>query len=178
MLAYIPNLLTIFRMLLVPTFAYIYFSDFVNAQYLALAIFLIASITDILDGYLARKYDLITKIGTVLDPLADKLMLLTVLTCLWLSSRVHVLVIIILLAKELFLIISGILLYFKREKTVIPSNILGKLATVLFSLTIVLLLLNISRSIGDYLILSALAMKFIALFGYIKIYYQNHRKTA
>ncbi|MCK8061433.1 MULTISPECIES: CDP-diacylglycerol--glycerol-3-phosphate 3-phosphatidyltransferase [unclassified Fusibacter] len=177
MLKHIPNLLTVFRMLLVPIFAYVYFSELANAQYLALIIFIIASATDILDGYLARKYDLITAVGTVLDPLADKLMLLTVLTCLWLTDKVHVIVIIIILSKELFLIVSGVLLYLKREKTVIPSNILGKIATVLFSLTIVLILLNIPRVLGDMLIISALLMKFIAILSYIKIYNKNHRKT-
>jgi cardiolipin synthase len=65
----IPNILTLFRLFLIPIFILLFFSNIFNYLFYSVLIFLVAGITDILDGYIARKYSLITKLGTVLDPL-------------------------------------------------------------------------------------------------------------
>ena len=77
----IPNVLTMIRLLLVPVFVVVYFRTSAEPKYAALAIFAAASLTDMLDGYLARKLNQITDFGKLFDPLADKLMVLTALVC-------------------------------------------------------------------------------------------------
>ena len=74
---YIPNILTSSRILLTPVFLYFLFSDFSHSKLIALVVFVVASITDGLDGFYARKYNLITKFGTFIDPFADKLLVLS-----------------------------------------------------------------------------------------------------
>ena len=73
---YIPNILTIFRIILVPIFIFVITSDMKNSYFIALIIFVFASITDALDGKLARKYDVVSKFGLFMDPLADKILVL------------------------------------------------------------------------------------------------------
>ena len=73
---HIPNILTIFRIILVPIFIYVMGSNMNNAYFIALIIFVFASITDILDGKLARKYGVVSKFGLFMDPLADKILVL------------------------------------------------------------------------------------------------------
>ena len=74
---YIPNILTSSRILLTPVFLYFLFSDFSHSKLIALVVFVLASITDVFDGFYARKHNLITKFGTFFDPLADKLLVLS-----------------------------------------------------------------------------------------------------
>ena len=74
---YIPNILTSSRILLTPVFLYFLFSDFSHSKLIALVVFVVASITDVFDGFYARKHNLITKFGTFFDPLADKLLVLS-----------------------------------------------------------------------------------------------------
>lgn len=83
----IPNFLTLVRFLLIPLFVYTFFYVPEGNTYAAV-IFILSGITDILDGYIARHYNQVTKIGTLLDPLADKLMILTVLTSLWIKDLI------------------------------------------------------------------------------------------
>jgi hypothetical protein len=80
---HVPNLITITRLFLIPIFIYAFFSGSPYGQLHALLIYLIAGVTDLLDGYLARKYNVVSLVGIVLDPLADKLMLLAALWCLF-----------------------------------------------------------------------------------------------
>lgn len=78
----VPNALSIFRLLLIPVFCAVFFRDTPNSGLWAAGVFLLAFITDIADGYIARKYNQITKLGRVLDPLADKLMKAAAAVCL------------------------------------------------------------------------------------------------
>lgn len=126
----IPNLLTAIRFLLIPIFMYFFFLPEETGVGIAVIIFILAGITDTLDGYIARKYNQITKLGIVLDPLADKLMLITVLISIAISKRIPMWIIIVVAAKELFMIAGAITLY-NKQNVVIPANIFGKAATVL-----------------------------------------------
>ncbi|AOT68851.1 CDP-diacylglycerol--glycerol-3-phosphate 3-phosphatidyltransferase [Geosporobacter ferrireducens] len=128
----IPNILTILRFLLIPVFIYVFYSGAANSIVLAFYVFLLAGITDILDGYIARKYNRITKWGQAMDPLADKLMQMTVLACLTHRQYIPLWVILIIGAKETLLILGSLVLYHYGNKLVIPSNNFGKMATVLF----------------------------------------------
>lgn len=162
----IPNILTTFRLILIPVFIFIFFSLSSNSLFYSVLIFLLAGVTDFLDGYLARKYKLITKIGIILDPLADKLMLITVLTCLVINRYIPIWVLIIIAVKEIFMILCGIFLY--KKGTVISSNIFGKASTIFFYISIFILVLN--EAVGVYLLYASVAAALIALINYSIIY--------
>lgn len=129
----LPNILTMVRMGMVPLVVLFFLLD---VPYFALAVFLLAGATDVLDGYLARKNDQITSFGQVMDPLADKLMLITTLICLYVTGRVPLLVPLIIVIKEVTMIAVAALLY--RKHIVLPANIFGKLATLLFTIAVLL----------------------------------------
>ncbi|MBR2181146.1 MAG: CDP-alcohol phosphatidyltransferase family protein, partial [Oscillospiraceae bacterium] len=84
----IPNLLSIFRMCLVPVFVVVFFSDSPHAYAYAAGVYALAGITDVLDGIIARKFNLITKLGKILDPLADKMMTITVFVCISIAGLI------------------------------------------------------------------------------------------
>ncbi len=130
----IPNMLTALRLMLIPFFGH-YLLD---KQYsVAILLFLLAGITDVLDGVIARKFNMITSWGKLADPLADKLMQLTALSILTIQNIIPVPVLIIVIAKESFMVAGSILLY-KKVKLVVQANWYGKLATVVFFIAIIL----------------------------------------
>ncbi|MBR5519646.1 MAG: CDP-diacylglycerol--glycerol-3-phosphate 3-phosphatidyltransferase [Clostridia bacterium] len=131
----LPNILSMFRLILVPCFAVTYMSDAEHAGIYAGIIFVIAATTDVIDGYLARKWNQITPIGRILDPLADKLLQLTALSCLTIKGVVPWIPCIIFLAKELLMMIGSAVLV-KKLDDVIPSNIFGKLVSFGVSATL------------------------------------------
>jgi cardiolipin synthase len=132
-------------------------------------IFLLAGATDVLDGYIARKYNLITKWGMVLDPLADKLMLLTVLGCLAIYDYAPIWIVAVIAIKEIFMIVSAMFLY--KNNTVIPSNKFGKISTLLFYLSV--FVISLDENIGDYMLAIAVVSAFIALINYSLIYFRH-----
>ncbi|SHJ62810.1 CDP-diacylglycerol--glycerol-3-phosphate 3-phosphatidyltransferase [Dethiosulfatibacter aminovorans DSM 17477] len=173
----IPNILTIFRIILAPVFVVVFFSGKENAYNLALVVYVLASFTDFLDGYLARRYNLITELGKVLDPFADKVMLITVLICLYIWGRIPLVIPVVVVVKELFMIVSGLILYLRKERMVIPSNIFGKSATVIFMLSIMLLMLYPDNDNLVYLLYLAVLVKIIAFISY-RITYVRNKKAA
>lgn len=167
---YIPNILTSIRFGLVPLFVLCFYSGRLSAYLEALVVFLIAGVTDVLDGYIARRFNLITPLGTVLDPLADKLMLLTALFCLYLDGHLPLIVLLIIIAKEIVMIFAASILYYKKEKTVLPANRLGKAASLLFFITVALILLELPNLLTNTVLGIAVIMKIVAFIGYITIY--------
>ncbi|SKA97039.1 cardiolipin synthase [Caloramator quimbayensis] len=160
----VPNFLTLIRFLLIPVFCIIYFSNMNYSFFLSMIIFFIAGITDLLDGYIARKYDLVTKIGTVLDPLADKFMTLTVLFCLAYKDIIPHWIVFPFLIKELIMVIGGINLY--KYERVLPANHYGKTATILFYISIFMLIFN--KTLGTYLLYLTLVSAVLAFVNYLK----------
>ena len=136
----IPNLLSMLRLVLVPVFCGVFFSGMPHAHRIAGIIFLVASLTDMLDGYLARRLNQITKLGRVLDPLADKLMTAAALISLLIAKMVPLWIVVIFGIKELMMMLGGLVLYGKISD-VPASNVLGKIATTLFFVSIVLIML-------------------------------------
>ena len=133
----IPNILTIIRFIFIPFI----FTSVVNNDYLvALIIFTISAITDILDGYIARKYNYITDLGKLIDPLADKLTQVSLLLSLSILKILPWWIFAIVFIKECVMVISASLLY-KRKDVVVYSKWYGKLATVLFYFAIVVSLI-------------------------------------
>ena len=128
---YIPNLLSVVRICLVPLFAYIFFLDY--PQNVAAAV---------LDGWLARRNGWVSNLGKVLDPLADKLMQCTVLICFYIKEIIPIWLMLLYVGKEL-LVLAGSLFVFRRRKVVVKSNFFGKLAVCVFYASIgALILLN------------------------------------
>ncbi len=142
-----------------------------NNIIIAIFIFLTAGFTDIADGYIARRYNLITVYGTVLDPLADKLMLVSVLVCLVINNLIPLWILLFISIKEFFMISSGIILY--KNGKVISSNFFGKISTSLFYLSIVLLIYN--NQLGYRFLLIAILSSLIALINYIIIFLKSHQ---
>ena len=129
----IPNVLTIIRMLLIPVFVILFFRGHKIA---ALCVFCAASLTDMLDGYLARKLNQITDFGKLFDPLADKLMVLTAMVCQGIDGVFPWTAIIIVAAKELMMVLGGVFMLSKN--VVVYSNYFGKAAQVSFIASLIL----------------------------------------
>ena len=171
----IPNILTVIRLILVPVFAVV-FSFEGDAKVLSAVIFLTASITDVLDGFIARKFNMSTKVGQLLDPLADKLMQLTVIVCLAFSGRLPMWFVILLATKEVLMIAGGTFLYIK--KTYAKSNVFGKLySVVLFVALMLLMAFPESSSLFElFILLTVVGVGFFALTAYSYSYFLRHKK--
>ena len=119
----VPNALTMLRLALVPVFIVVYMT---GHPYWALAVYVLASLTDALDGYLARSRNQITGFGKLMDPLADKLMTITMGVCMVIRGDVPAAIVIILAAKECLMVAGGLLLL--KKGSVAYSRWIGKLA--------------------------------------------------
>ena len=169
----LPNKLTIFRVILIPFFVafllvpYLYENCF--GTYIALAIFCIASFTDLLDGKIARKYNLVTDFGKFMDPLADKLLVCSAMICLIQTGQLPAVIVIIIIAREF--IISGFRLIASDNGVIIAANMWGKVKTVFQMAMIILMLLNLEftwyKIVTDIVMYIALALTVISLITYI-----------
>lgn len=133
----LPNKLTMMRIILIPVFIFLLMTGY---QYAACGVFVIASVTDALDGHIARKYNLVTNFGKIMDPLADKLLVFAALVCLVETGQVAGWMVIIILARELT--ITSLRAVAAGEGVVIAAGKSGKLKTIFQMVAIVLLLLN------------------------------------
>lgn len=132
--ANVPNALTLLRVLLIPVYVWL----FCNGQkYVALAVFVVACLTDLLDGYLARRNHQVTSFGKLMDPLADKLMVITVMLSQMFVGVAPWPAVAILLAKECYMVLGGYLLL--RHGIVVYSFMIGKVAHCLFIASLVLM---------------------------------------
>ena len=170
-------------MCLVPVFVVAFFSGSPNAHTYAAVIYGIAGITDVLDGIIARKFNLITKLGKILDPLADKMMTITAFICIAIIDLIPWWAIVLIFAKDLLLILGGVKLY-KEMAGVFKSNILGKIATVVL-VTGGIALLLFENMLTSALIFShvkttfaclAITLSFLAFFSYLYEYYNYKKK--
>ena len=176
----LPNILTTIRFFLVPVFGYYLY---VQAYKTATIIFIIAGITDILDGYIARKKNLITEWGKLADPLADKLMQLTALIMLTFHNIIPPIFLVIMLAKELTMVAGSIKLY-RKDNVVVSANWYGKFATVVFYVAIVVTMLfkilgldgTIPNLIAVALILITIVTMLYAFIKYVVVYKEATKK--
>ena len=139
----LPNKLTLARVLMIPFFVVFMLVDIFGAadKYVAVSIFAIASITDMLDGKIARKYNLVTNFGKFMDPMADKLLVCSALICL-IGSKLHAWIVIIIIGREL--IISGFRTIAADNGVVIAASMWGKYKTTSQMIMIILLILNLN----------------------------------
>lgn len=144
----LPNKLTLLRVILVPFFMFFLLTDIVPfSPIIALAIFIAASITDALDGHIARSRNLITTFGKFLDPLADKVLVVAALTCLCQMGIVGAVPLIIIVAREFM--VSGLRLVTANEGVVVAAGIWGKLKTAFTMAAIVVILLGLCISFSE-----------------------------
>lgn len=132
MFKHVPNILTVIRFFLVPVILYYLLND----NYILAFVFLtLSGLTDILDGFIARKFNFITNFGKLMDPLADKITQVSILTVLALQDIIPMFILVVVIVKEFFMISGASFLYGKEF--VVSSRWYGKLATVLFYVAIV-----------------------------------------
>ena len=175
MLKHIPNILTIIRFLLIPIILiYIFTGNYI----LALIVFTISALTDIADGFIARKFNLVSNFGKLMDPLADKLTQIATLTSLVIKDIIPIWILIIVISKEFIMICGASFLYGKD--VVVYSKWYGKLSTVLLYIAIVFSLLTKQfelTGIWEYIDLTlftlAIIMTLFALVMYIKDLYKK-----
>lgn len=174
----IPNMLSLFRLVLIPVYIVIYLNATTTREYfLAGTILAVSCLTDMIDGQIARHFNMISNVGKVLDPLADKLTQLALTVCLSVKYPVLRVVLVLFVAKEVFQTLALVVMY--RRGKVLPGSLMpGKLCTtVLFLSFIVMVLipdLNI-RLINAIAILDASFLVY-AFIGYFLAYFGKHPK--
>ena len=163
----IPNILSVIRICLVPVFILVYFEDTPNSNIFATIVYAIASFTDVLDGRIARKYNITTNLGRILDPLGDKLMTMAVIVCITVDRVIPVWAVIVFLIKECLMGLGGMFLYNKFEEMP-PSNYFGKSLTIVFFAVCVILMLfrSIPPLVAMIMISFALAVMLLAFATY------------
>ena len=166
----LPNKLTVLRVIMIPFFVAALLYDGganQNMRYLAAALFIIASLTDMLDGKIARKYNLVTNFGKFMDPLADKLLVCSALICMIELRELPAWMVIIIISREF--IISGFRLVASDNGVVIAASYWGKFKTTFQMIGVVLLIFNIPAlsMVTTIVIWIALALTVISLVDYV-----------
>lgn len=177
----LPNKLTVFRMILIVPFVILLLGGHAGwgwfdaafggieayTDYIALVIFVIASLTDMLDGKIARKYNLVTNFGKFMDPLADKLLVCSAMICLIDMDRIPAWIVIVIISREF--IISGFRLVASDNHVVIAASYWGKFKTTFQMIMVILMIANIQalNILTQIVMWSALALTIISLIDYI-----------
>lgn len=171
----LPNKLTTLRVIMIPFF--VFFLLWQNGEnrtlrMIALALFIIASLTDLLDGKIARKYNLVTNFGKFMDPLADKLLVCSALICLIELNALPAWMVIVIISREF--IISGFRLIASDNGVVIAASYWGKFKTTFQMVSVVLLILDIPALafVTTICVWIALLLTIVSLVDYI---YKNHK---
>jgi len=174
----IPNLLSLFRLVLIPVYVVIYLNATQPREYITAGAILAAScMTDAVDGFIARKCNMVSTLGKILDPLADKVTQLTLTICLSLKYPVLLPVILLLLTKEIFQIIGAVILL--RRGDPFPSSMLaGKVSTFVLFISLIALVLfpDVNPIIVDMIALVDSVCLIYAFFTYYHVFFGNTGK--
>ena len=163
----LPNKLSMLRICMIPIFVIFALMDAAWAQYAALAVFALASLTDMLDGKIARARNLVTNFGKFIDPIADKLLVMSALVVLTSQGRMPAWVCIVMLAREFA--ISGLRLIAVENGRVIAAGMLGKIKTVTQMIASISLLLMVPFNRGDIALLGQFGYVFANVMMYISV---------
>jgi len=153
-----------------------YFIDDNEIKYYAILVFIIAGLSDFLDGYIARRYNAQSKIGKVLDPLGDKLMTFAVLICITItnfSNYIFLGTVIVFFIKEILMGVGGLIIHKKAHVEIPPANFIGKASTLVFFIVCAALMLfrpHLSNLVIALMLTVAMCLSLIALFVYLKSY--------
>lgn len=165
---HVPNILSTIRLLMVPLFIYAFFNPgwVLPDYYFGMLIFIVASITDWIDGYIARKYDAISNYGKLADPIADKALTISALWLLARGGMISYLFLFLVVAKETLMIIGGYVML--RHHIVVYSQIWGKVAMFLFVTGITLSFIPGVQPYNSIILYMALTLTIVSLFLYAK----------
>lgn len=177
----IPNMLSIFRICLIPFIVWVYFNDLVKYKLIIVAVLvLISGLTDVLDGFIARRFNMISDVGKVLDPIADKLTQATVVFCLATTHKALIPLIVVIVVKE-FLMLVGTMIVMQDKNIETPyARWWGKLATVvLYAIMIVIIIGDYFKCIPEIVITFissvAIAFVFFSFLSYLNIYFKKEK---
>ena len=166
----LPNKLTVLRMIMIVPFVFFMLTNMAGdmSKWIALALFVIASLTDLLDGKIARKYNLVTNFGKFMDPLADKLLVCAAMICLIEMGKIPSWVVIIIISREF--IISGFRLIASDNGVVIAASYWGKFKTVFQMVMIILMIADIAvlHVVTQVIMWIALILTVVSLADYLK----------
>lgn len=167
----LPNILTIIRFIIVPFMTYF----LINENFtIAILLYVLASATDVLDGFIARKFNLITDLGKFLDPLADKLLQFAALVGLWVVGLIPLWIVVIFFIKEISMGLGAIKLL--KKHIIIQSKWFGKLSTIFFFMAIVASMLSSEiKLLSSYIIPLFILALMSLLFAFI-MYLSNYIK--
>ena len=160
----VPNGLSLLRIAMVPLFVSCFFADIPHNRAWAMAVFLAAGATDIIDGSIARRFHQISVWGRILDPLADKLMVFSALLCLTAVDTIPAWLVLLYFCKEMAQAICGFV-FMRRTKDMPASNLFGKAGTCLFYLTIVVLTLTTPTAAVKHTLLALSYVTIVAAFA-------------
>ncbi|MCL2628618.1 MAG: CDP-diacylglycerol--glycerol-3-phosphate 3-phosphatidyltransferase [Oscillospiraceae bacterium] len=168
----LPNIISIFRIILVPVFVAAYIFDSNDVKYSAIIIYAVAGLSDFLDGFIARKFNAQSRLGKLLDPLADKLMTFTAIICITVSKPILLWAVIVFFVKELCMGIGGLVIHKIAHVELPPSNMLGKISTAVFFLAcgVLLLFTGITDGVATIIIAFAIGLTLVAFATYIYTY--------
>mgnify|MGYP003227598346 FL=1 len=165
----LPNKLTTFRVILIPFFVFFMLAPNMTGinHYIAAAIFIVASLTDLLDGKIARKYNLVTNFGKFMDPLADKLLVCSAMICLIQTGQLAAWIVVIIIAREF--IISGFRLVASDNGIVIAASYWGKFKTTFQMVMICLMIANFPQLqiLTNIIMWIALILTVVSLIDYL-----------
>ncbi len=171
----IPNVLSLVRLVLLPVFAVLYLTGYFE---LSLAMLVLSGLTDLFDGYIARKFNQITEIGKLLDPFADKLTQIVVLICLTITNPELTVLVIICFSKELLQAIGGWIL-FSRKEIIRGAKWFGKVSTFTFYIVMSVIAFwpNMPAWVLTTLIALVAATMIFSFFMYLAVYFQLRREN-
>lgn len=165
----LPNKLTVLRVIMIPFFVVFMLTDLAGqySNYIALVIFCVASLTDMLDGKIARKYNLVTNFGKFMDPLADKLLVGAAMICLIPMDKLPAWIVIVIISREF--IISGFRLVAADNGVVIAASYWGKFKTTFQMAAVILMIFNIPALtlVTNIVVVIAVALTIISLVDYV-----------
>lgn len=165
----IPNILCYFRILLVPVFLYVYFSaETSQGHLLSAGILLLSSLSDFFDGFIARRYNMITELGKLIDPVADKLTQFVVACTLMYTYPAYAWLVAIIVLKDGMLLFVGWYIYKKKGKHLAQAEMPGKIATAVFFVVSILLIAFYipNTTISAVMIYSTVVLMTIAMIYY------------
>ena len=174
----IPNLLSLFRLLLIPLYVSIYLNARDNADYyLAAAILAVSCLTDLIDGQIARRCNMISTVGKVLDPFADKVTQFTLVICLSIKYPILWTLSVLIFVKEIFQLTAGIV-RFKKGKMLKGAQITGKICTTVLFLSLIILVMmpDIEFKFVQLITLIDAIFLLIAFADYIIVYIRKDTK--
>lgn len=175
----IPNLLSLFRLALIPVYVVIYLNAKEPGHYfLSAAILAVSCLTDMIDGKIARKFNMISTVGKILDPIADKATQFTLIVCLAMRYRILMYIMVLFLIKESFQLIAG-MINLRKGKMLDGALITGKICTtVLFiSLILMVLLPTLSQTVIHWIAVTDAVFMITAFADYVRAYFGKNKKV-